>query len=369
MLTKDTQSFADPLRQIDRSHVLWRGRKLVYFGGCDYLRLSMHAEVLRAVSAGLKEHGLNVAASRKTTGNHPLYERLEKQTARFFAAESATLVSNGYLTNLVAAQALAGSIKEVLIDARAHASLKDAATFLGCRVKEFRHLDDEDLAKKAARLEVLNSAAVLTDGLFAHNGRFAPLKAYRDALGPEVLLWVDDSHAAGIAGKNGRGTCEAPGFGRQHTIQTVTFSKGFGVYGGAVLCSRAFRKLMVERSTALIGNTPLPLPLAAGVLKAMELVRSRPEIRGQLARNIELFWSELGVKPSAPLAPIVTLTPAEPRALWTRLLRKGIFPSLIRYPGCPAEGYFRFALSSGHSPQQVRALAEVLAGAEILTEQ
>src|SRR5687767_6350507 len=101
--------FAEPLQQLDRTHVLWRGRKLVYFGGCDYLRLSFHPRVIRAAQAAIKKYGLNVAASRRTTGNHVLYEDLEAATRRFFSAERAILVSNGYLTNIAVAQGLRGA--------------------------------------------------------------------------------------------------------------------------------------------------------------------------------------------------------------------------------------------------------------------
>src|SRR5258706_155532 len=92
------------LQQMDRTHVLSQGRKLSYFGGCDYFRLASHPAVLRAVRAGLERFGLNVAASRLTTGNHRLYEQLERELAYFFHAERAVLVANGYLTNLVVTQ-------------------------------------------------------------------------------------------------------------------------------------------------------------------------------------------------------------------------------------------------------------------------
>ncbi|HYV31565.1 MAG TPA: 8-amino-7-oxononanoate synthase, partial [Candidatus Binatia bacterium] len=91
---------AEPLQQIDRTCVLHRGRKLAYFAGCDYYRLASHPDVLRAVHDGLERFGLNVAASRRTTGNHPLYEQLEQELATFFGADAAVLVSNGYVANL-----------------------------------------------------------------------------------------------------------------------------------------------------------------------------------------------------------------------------------------------------------------------------
>ena len=118
------------LQQVKRTYVRQRGLTLSYFGGCDYFRLGSHPVVLAAVREGLQRYGLNVAASRLTTGNHRLYELLEKKLARFFGVESALLASNGYLPNLMVAQALAGEFSHALIDERAHGSLIDAAQFL-----------------------------------------------------------------------------------------------------------------------------------------------------------------------------------------------------------------------------------------------
>src|SRR5215471_6917902 len=105
----------EPLQQVDRTCVYCRGRKLSYFAGCDYFRLASHPEVLGAISAGLKRYGWNVAASRLTTGNHFLYQALEKQLAGFFEAETALLVPSGYVTNLAVAQTLRGQFSHVLI--------------------------------------------------------------------------------------------------------------------------------------------------------------------------------------------------------------------------------------------------------------
>src|SRR6267142_1457254 len=120
---------AIPLQQIDRTFVRLGRRKLSYFSGCDYFRLASHPKVQEALQSGLKQFGLNVAASRLTTGNHVLYGRLEKELATFFKAETALLVSAGYLANLVVAQALSGNFSHVLIDDAAHPSLVDAALF------------------------------------------------------------------------------------------------------------------------------------------------------------------------------------------------------------------------------------------------
>src|SRR5580693_4825627 len=96
----------DELRQVDRTYVIWRNRRLSYFAGCDYFRLSSHPAVLQAVKEGLDRYGLSVAASRITTGNHPLYSKLEAALAKFFGAPAALLCGNGYATNLVVVQGL-----------------------------------------------------------------------------------------------------------------------------------------------------------------------------------------------------------------------------------------------------------------------
>ena len=124
-----------PLQQTDRTFVLAGGRKVTYFGGCDYFRLSSHPAVLAAMSKGLERFGLNVAASRKTTGNHRLYELLEERLAGFFGVEAAVLVSSGYVSNLAVAQALAGQFTHALLDDGAHNSLVDATKFLDCPVR------------------------------------------------------------------------------------------------------------------------------------------------------------------------------------------------------------------------------------------
>src|SRR2546421_2489504 len=98
----------EPLQQLDRTYVRFRGRKLSYFAGCDYFRLASHPKVIAAVDAGLKKFGLNVAASRLTTGNHALYPQLEKALCGFFDAEAALLTGNGYGANLIVCQTLAG---------------------------------------------------------------------------------------------------------------------------------------------------------------------------------------------------------------------------------------------------------------------
>src|SRR6266576_2391922 len=162
-----------PLQQLDRTYVRFRGRKFSYFSGCDYFRLASHPKVVAALQDGVKKYGLNVAASRLTTGNHILYRRLEQSLVKFFHAPSALLVPTGYMSNLVVAQALAGNFSHALIDAESHPSLSDAARCLDCPVLRFEHQNAEALARSVRRCGAGARLILFTEGLFSRDGSVA----------------------------------------------------------------------------------------------------------------------------------------------------------------------------------------------------
>ncbi|HMJ90318.1 MAG TPA: aminotransferase class I/II-fold pyridoxal phosphate-dependent enzyme [Candidatus Acidoferrum sp.] len=355
---------AEPLQQVDRTYVLHRGRKLSYFGGCDYFRLASHPKVMRALRVGAEKFGLNVAASRSTTGNHVLYGQLESALAKFFRVDAALVFSNGYVTNYGVCQSLAGEFTHVLIDARSHSSVSDAARFLDCPNATFHHRDANDLAAKVRRLNSRAKLLVITDGMYSHDGSVAPLREYLRVLPRSAMLLVDDAHGAGVLGAQGGGAIEHGGVGRQRVIQTIALSKAFGCYGGAVLCSRKLRDRIIERSRLFNGNTPLPLPFANAALASVQLLEKHPQWRERM--NANAAWVKGALRsagreiPDHP-GPIISITPrdgAEAKRLSTRLLKHAVFPSLIRY--ADSDGHFRFMISSEHTRAQLNAMVAAL---------
>jgi len=355
-----------PLQQIDRKYVSYQGKRFSYFGGCDYFRLASHPNVLRAAREGPATFGLNVSASRATTGNHRLYDRLEIELAGFFGAEAALLVPNGYVTNLAVAQTLAGRFSHALLDARAHSSLADAAQFLDCPIVKFHHHDVEDFGRVLRKLGSSVRPILLTEGMFSHDGSVAPLKAYLKFLPRDSLVLLDDAHGAGVLGKTGKGTAEYAGVSRRRIIQTVTLSKAFGVYGGAILATRRLREQIIARSRLFIGSTPLPLPLASAALEAVDILRNGSRLRARLQRNVDRLKTALcgaGLLEEPTPGPVVSLVPRhdrEAQLLKRSLVRWNIFPALIHYPGGPSSGYFRFAISSEHTRRQLDDLRRAL---------
>lgn len=367
----------EPLQQTGHSRVRWRGRELDYYSGCDYFRLASHPAILKATARGLKQFGLNVAASRLTTGHHKIYERLEGELADFFGAPDALLVSTGYLTGMVAAQALAGNFSHALLDARAHPALLDAAGQLDCPILKFKHRDAEDFRRVAGQASWPSGQAgslshkllVLTDGMFSHDGSAAPLRAYLKCLPREGMILVDDAHGAGVLGRNGQGTPELEGVSRRQIIQCVTLSKAFGVYGGVILGTREWREKILERSRAFIGSTPLPLPLANAALQSVKILKAKgTAMRRRLHQNADYVRSALRKagyeipETPGPIIPLPRISARESLALKQRLLAAGIFPPFLKYPGGDAGGYFRFVISSEHSRSQLERLIGALKG-------
>ncbi len=345
----------EPLQQFDRTWAVWRGRKLAYFAGCDYFRMASDPEVLAAAESAIREFGLNVAASRRTTGNHALYERLEEGLAGFFGSEAALLVSNGYLTNLAVLQGIKPSVKRIFIEERAHSSLWDAALASQIPLQVFK------AGEGGGRIEGLNETAlVMVDGVSSMDGTVA-MKGSQWA-GSGALVLVDDSHGAGVIGANGRGTPEHLDWPRERVIQTTTLSKAFGCFGGAILASKEICGRIETESGVVSGSTPFPLPHAAAALVATERLKDG-RLREELRENVRRVASQIGreARPG-PIIPVVPKSAGEREALTRSLLAHGIFPPDIRYQNGPPEGYFRFAISSEHTRAQLDALAAAVTG-------
>ncbi len=194
---------AEPLTFVGDNAVRYRGRTLLHFSGCDYFRLARSPKLAAAARSALKRNGLNVAASRVTTGNHPIYARLERELAAFFGAQTAVLLPDGYYAPLAAAQSLAGECTHAFLDELAHGALTDAAQLLDCGVRRFRHRDANHLKSLLQRAGPQARPVILTDGMFAHDGSVAPLRDYLKLLPAKGCMLVDDAHGAGVLGATG----------------------------------------------------------------------------------------------------------------------------------------------------------------------
>jgi 8-amino-7-oxononanoate synthase len=356
----------EPLQFIGENEVRLHNRTLVYFSGCDYFRLARNPRVAHAARSSLAQDGLNVAASRRTTGNHRIYLELESALVKFFDVEAALVLADGYLAPIAVAQALAGEFTHAFVDEFAHGALLDAARMLYCPVKMFKHRNFVELAKLIAKCGRNARPMVMTDGMFSHDGSVAPVRKYLGLLPAHGKMLVDDAHGAGVLGATGKGTLEHEGLGRSRVIQCATLSKAFGVYGGVVLGARGLRDKITTQSRAFIGTTPLPPLLAGAALQALKILRREPQRRKKLFENVHLVRAGLQAagwdiaETPGPIIRLPLMSAVHAGALKSALSAAGIYPPFIQYGSASVRGVFRFVISSEHTQAQLDKLIALL---------
>lgn len=356
---------APALTFVDRTFVLHRNRRLIYFGGTDYHRMSSHPAVTEAMCLAARDYGISCTGSRVTTGNHPLHESLEAKLASFFRTEAALVFASGYLSAMVLLPAIVDNYALLLLDVMAHPCLNDAVRMFGKPAVTFAHADPGDLRKQLHRhLPAGGAPLIVSDGVFAARGNLPPLADYASLaaeFGGKILL--DDCHAMGVLGAGGRGSWEMAGVEREIFYQTGTLSKAFGGFGGVITGSKELIRRIGEKSMVFIGSTGLPLPLAAAGIASLEWLGGHPEVivsLQQRSRALKIRLQKAGLDLEPTPTPIIAFsmpTPEMSRRMSQALLDAGIYPSLINYPGTPPGGLFRFALSSVHTDEQVELLA------------
>lgn len=347
------------------TRVVLAGRAVVAFAGCDYLGLAHHPTVLAALQRAISELGLSASASRETTGNYVAHEELETRLARFLGTEAALLVPDGYLSNLVAVQALAPRYARALVDGSAHASVHDALAAARIDVTSYEHANGAAAAREIDR-RAGDWLAVLTDGVYPAHGTLAPLPELLAALPRrQGVLLVDDCHGFGVLGAHGRGTCEHFGVADARIVITGTLSKAAGACGGFVAGTTELVAAM-RTSRAYVGSTPIAPALARAGSAAVDVLEHDTDRRARLHVNVDrvragLRAQDLPVHDQPIPVFALKLEPAEQmERVFRTLLEHGFLLPFVRYPDVHG-GHLRLAVSSEHTADEIDALLACLA--------
>jgi 8-amino-7-oxononanoate synthase len=351
------------LERTSATTVRTRGRELVAFAGCDYLGLAHHPEVIAAVREETGRHGLSAGASPTTTGRSPAHEQLEQELARFLDVEGALLVADGYLSNLVAAQALGRSA-----GARWSITSAMSACATRCRPRSWRSRSMRSSRACAPRSRAVprGRRRCSTDGVFPAQRRLARVRELAQLLeqGARALV-VDDCHGLGVLGPGGRGACAAQGVAHERLLITGTLSKALGGFGGFVAGRRAWLEAAIRGSRAFAGATPIPPALAcAGSAALRILVREPARVERLRAHGA---WLRARLAPlgfalpdfDVPVLALARATPEATQALHERLLARGLLVPHVHYPD-GLGGYLRLALCSEHRAEDLERLASEL---------
>ena len=314
----------------------------------DYLGLSRHPAVIEAASAALRHEGVGAGASRLVTGSRPRHAHLEADLADWLGRSCVLLFPSGFQANLAAVSVLADRHTTVLADRLIHHSLLVGVRASGARLQRFQHNDLTDLER---RLEALagqpGSVVVLSESLFSMEGTspdVTALAALCQRFGAELLM--DEAHALGVLGPEGRGLC----FGID-TVRLIsgTFGKAFGSGGAFLACDADLGDALLQTSGAFRYTTALAPPLVAGAQAALDLIRSHPHWSQQLQQRASRWRDALEgdgwTRPAGvgPVLPLLLGSNAAALAAQAALEDHGLLCIAIRPPTVP-EGTARLRL-------------------------
>lgn len=349
------------------------GKTYRNFSSNDYLGLASHPALQAAAIKGVERFGAGAGASRLICGSLAPFHELEDALAAFKKTEAALTFSTGYAAAVGTITALMGKEDVIILDKRVHASIVDAARLSGARLRIFAHNDLEDLADKlqwsARQVASQGHTLVVTESIFSMDGDAAPLReivALKEQYG--AWLMVDEAHATGIIGEQGRGLADALGVGARIEIQMGTLGKALGASGGFICGRRALIDYLVNRARSFIFSTA-PVPAAAAAaLAGLDLIQTATgeTLRSQLHQRIAQVHAALGPPRSAPGSAIVPLILGEEAlavAAAAQLRAQGLFVPAIRYPTVArGAARLRITLTAAHTAEEVAQLLRALAG-------
>ncbi|APG17294.1 8-amino-7-oxononanoate synthase [Kosakonia radicincitans] len=346
-------------------------RRFCNFSSNDYLGLSQHPAVVRAWQQGAERYGVGSGGSGHVSGHTVAHQALESELAEWLGYPRALLFISGFSANQATIAALTGKEDRIVADKLSHASLLEAASHSPAQLRRFAHNDVAQMRTLLAK-PIDGQQLVVTEGIFSMDGDSAPLaeiaQAAREA---QAWLMVDDAHGTGVVGEQGRGSCHLHGI--KPEILIVTFGKGFGVSGAAVLCSETVADYLLQFARHLIYSTAMPPAQAMALSAALRVIRSDEgeQRRAMLAALIARFRHGAAQLPmtladsESAIQPLIVGDNARALRLAERLRQQGCWVTAIRPPTVPpGTARLRLTLTAAHLAEDIDSLLEALYGGE-----
>lgn len=334
------------------------------FSSNDYLGLA-HSEELREIyGANVQKYGAGSGASRLVCGTMAQHLELEEALASLKRSEAALTFASGFATATSVIPALCGRDDIVILDKLCHASLIDGARLSGAVMRVFPHNDVEKLKSHLewADRKIAGDGRILvvTESVFSMDGDLAPLRDIVELKSKYgALLLLDEAHAFGVLGPQGRGLAAGMELESQIDFQMGTFSKAVGLSGGYICASRSFVDLLINRARGFIYSTAPTPALAATLREALDLVSGSDgdERRASLRQRIR----QMDEAAESAIIPLIMGENDAALAASETLLEKGFLVPAIRYPTVPrGTARLRVTLSAAHTKEDVSALQKAL---------
>jgi glycine C-acetyltransferase len=353
-----------------RSRCIIDGREVITLSSNNYLGLTTHPKLRAAALDAVERFGAGSGAVRTIAGTMSLHEELEARLATFKHTEAVLTFQSGFTCNTGVIPILAPEGATIVSDELNHASIIDGIRLTKAERKIFPHGDIDALRTTLRDIRAADAARtilVITDGVFSMDGDIANLPGIVEAAEEaDAIVFVDDAHASGVLGRNGRGSVDHFDLhGRVH-VQVGTLSKAIGVLGGYVAGPAALRTVLEHKARPFLFSTSHPPAVAAACLAAIDVLEEEPVLIERLwenARHFKAGLERLGFDTGhseTPITPVIVGAGALAHRFSDRLFEEGVFAMGIGFPTVPeAKSRVRTIVTAEHSREELDTCLEV----------
>jgi glycine C-acetyltransferase len=330
------------LQSEQRARAIFDGKEVVNLSSNNYLGLTNHPKMREAAKRAIDQFGAGAGAVRPIAGTMTLHRQLEEKLARFKGVEAVLVFQSGFAANLGTIQALVGKGDAIYSEELNHGSIIDGCRLSGAEIIKWPHRNVDALRQlcKESR-QKYRRALLVTDAVFSMDGDIAPLKELAEIAEEfNLIFMVDDAHASGVLGRNGRGSVDHFGLHGRVDVQMGTLSKALGAMGGYIAGSKTLIEFLIQKARPWLLSTAHPPAVVAAAIAAVEILES-PEgeqLVKKLWENANYFKRELqklGFNTGAsetPITPVIVGSSHLARKLAQRLFEEGVFAQEIVFP-------------------------------------
>ena len=343
------------------TEVLMNGKKVLMFGSNSYMGLTNHPKVIEAAVEATRKYGTGLAGSPFLNGTLDIHKELEAKIANYVGKEDAMIYSTGFGVNLGVVSTLTGREDYIILDEQDHASIIEGRRLSFSNYLKYRHNDMTSLETQLKKCDPDKVKLIVTDGVFSMEGDVANLpEIVRLAKQYNATVMVDEAHGIGVFGEGGRGVCHHYGVADKVDLIMGTFSKSFASLGGFIATDKEITNYLRHHSRSYIFTASITPASTAAALKALEIMKTEPEIQKALWRNTNLALDgfrkagfEIG-NTSTPIIPLYVRDNFKTFAITRDLLEEGVFVNPVVSPAvAPHDTLIRFSLMATHTPEQV----------------
>jgi glycine C-acetyltransferase len=352
-----------------RARATFDRRPVVNLSSNNYLGLATHPDLRARAIDALERYGVGAGSVRTIAGTMAIHVELERRLAAFKKTEAALVFQSGFAANAGTVAALLGRDDLIVSDELNHASIIDGARLSRAAIKVFPHRDVAAAGRILRDRPPGQRTLLITDGVFSMDGDLGALPGLCDLADEHgCIMMVDDAHASGVFGREGRGTVDHFGMHGRVDVQVGTLSKALGSLGGYVAGSRALIEFLQQRARPFLFSTAHPPSVAASCLAALDVLEQGPELMGRLWDNTSFFkrgLQALGLDTGAsesPITPVIVGDAAQAMHLSDRLFERGVFAQGIGFPTVPqGRARVRTIVTAEHTREDLQAALDAFA--------